>query len=167
MHLIKVAMDPKEMEALAEHSMSNSDDDVNEIDRSDFLKMRTPKKHRAHKPRDPMGDPFIHCSKCRLNNNPEEEFKGSVSALDPAVTPEVDNNMVLHAWFMTSIESRGVHKSGERCKHEGHEGFRQVRASMRITTLRPVFSCILICWIETPSTPPFICQVGVGFTRKI
>jgi hypothetical protein len=43
------------------------------------------------------------------------------------------------SWFMTSIKSRGAHESGERWKHEGHEGFRQVRASVRIITLRPVF----------------------------
>jgi hypothetical protein len=37
--------------------------------------------------------------------------------------------------FMTSIENRGAHKSGERWKHEGNEGFRQVQASVRIITL--------------------------------
>jgi hypothetical protein len=28
-------------------------------------------------------------------------------------------------------------------------------------------SCIMIAWVETPSTPPFICQGGVGFIWKI
>jgi hypothetical protein len=96
MHLIKVAMDPKEMEALAEHNMYKSDDDAIEIDRSDFLKTRTPKKHWARKPRAPMGDRFIHRSKRHLNNNPKEEFKGPVPTHDPAAAPEVDNNMALH-----------------------------------------------------------------------
>jgi hypothetical protein len=70
---------------------------------------------------------------------------------------------------MTSIKSRGAHKSGERWKHEGHEGFRQVQASVRIITRCPVFWCIMSYWVETPSTPPFICQGGggVGFTKKI
>jgi hypothetical protein len=27
--------------------------------------------------------------------------------------------------------------------------------------------CIIICWVETPSTPPFIGQGGVGFTWKV
>jgi hypothetical protein len=58
---------------------------------------------------------------------------------------------------MTSV---GAHGHGERWKHDGHEGFRQVQASMRIITLCHVFWCIMIHWVETPSTPPFICQGG-------
>jgi hypothetical protein len=38
----------------------------------------------------------------------------------------------------------GAHKTGNQWKHEGHEGFRLIRASWRITTIRPVFWCIMI-----------------------
>jgi hypothetical protein len=51
---------------------------------------------------------------------------------------------------MTSIESRGAHKSRERWKHEGHENFRQVQASVRIIALRPMFWYIMIHWVNTP-----------------
>jgi hypothetical protein len=43
------------------------------------------------------------------------------------------------SWFITNIESRGAHESGEQWQHEGHESFRQIQASVRIITLRPVF----------------------------
>jgi hypothetical protein len=56
---------------------------------------------------------------------------------------------------MTSIESRGAHESEERWKHEGHKGFRQVWASVRLITLCPMFWCILICWVESPLYPSF------------
>jgi hypothetical protein len=59
---------------------------------------------------------------------------------------------------MKSIEARGAHESGERWKHKGHEGFRQVQTSVRIITLHPMFWCIMIYWVCTPSTPPFIYQ---------
>jgi hypothetical protein len=37
------------------------------------------------------------------------------------------------------------------------QGFIQVQAFMGIKILRPVcVSCIIIAWVETPSTPPFI-----------
>jgi hypothetical protein len=71
------------------------------------------------------------------------------------------------SWFMTSIESRGAHKSGERWKHEGHEGFRQIWVSMSIITLCPMFWCVVIHCVETPLYPSFYMQSGVGFTRKI
>jgi hypothetical protein len=43
------------------------------------------------------------------------------------------------SWFMINIKSRDTHESGEQWQHEGHEGFRQVRASVRIITLHPMF----------------------------
>jgi hypothetical protein len=38
--------------------------------------------------------------------------------------------------------------------------FRQVQTSVRIIIIHPMLLCIMICWIETPSTPHFICQEG-------
>jgi hypothetical protein len=35
------------------------------------------------------------------------------------------------SWFMTSIESRGAHRPGERWKHEGREGFFDVPPSRK------------------------------------
>jgi hypothetical protein len=44
---------------------------------------------------------------------------------------------------------------------QGTQGFIQVQVSHRIIALRPVcISCIMIAWVETPSTPPFICLGG-------
>jgi hypothetical protein len=43
----------------------------------------------------------------------------------------------LLSWFMTSIESMGAHECGEHWKHDEHEGFRQVQASVGIITLVP------------------------------
>jgi hypothetical protein len=72
------------------------------------------------------------------------------------------------SWFMTMIQSRSAHESGEQWKHEGHESFRQVRASMRITTLHPMFWCILIFFaFETPSTLPFRCQGGRVYKKDL
>jgi hypothetical protein len=40
---------------------------------------------------------------------------------------------------------------------QGTRGFIQVRAFVRIKTLHLVcIGCIMIHWVETPSTPPFI-----------
>jgi hypothetical protein len=40
---------------------------------------------------------------------------------------------------------------------QGTLGFIQVHASVRIKNLRHVcVDCIMIAWVETPSTPPFI-----------
>ena len=45
----------------------------------------------------------------------------------------------------------------------GHEAFRQVRASRRIKTLRPVFLyCLLPIFEDTP-VPPFICKGCGGY----
>jgi hypothetical protein len=72
------------------------------------------------------------------------------------------------SWFMTMIQSRSAHESGEQWKHEGHESFRQVRASMRITTLPPMSWCILIFFLPLSPPLPFLLDAkGVGFTRKI
>jgi hypothetical protein len=43
---------------------------------------------------------------------------------------------------------------------QGTRGFIQIRASVRTKTLCPVRQCIMIHWVETPSTPPFINQGG-------
>jgi hypothetical protein len=49
---------------------------------------------------------------------------------------------------LTDVESNGT---------QWTRGFIQVQASVRIKMLRPMcVSCIMICWVETPSTPPFI-----------
>jgi hypothetical protein len=67
---------------------------------------------------------------------------------------------------MIIIHSRGAHKSGERWKHEGREGFRQVWASVRIITLCLVFWCIMIHWVDTP-VPLLLYAKGLGFKKKI
>jgi hypothetical protein len=37
------------------------------------------------------------------------------------------------------------------------QGFIQIRATVGIKTLRPMcVSCIMIAWVVTPSTPPFV-----------
>jgi hypothetical protein len=49
---------------------------------------------------------------------------------------------------LTNVENNGM---------QGTQGFIQVWASMRIKTLRPVcVDCIMVAWVETPSTPPCI-----------
>jgi hypothetical protein len=46
---------------------------------------------------------------------------------------------------------------------QGTQGFIQVQASQRIIALCHVcVDCIMIAWVETPSTPPFICHGGWG-----
>jgi hypothetical protein len=69
------------------------------------------------------------------------------------------------SWFMTSIESRGAHKSGELWKHKRHESFKQVRASVRITTIHHLFWCIMIHWGVASSIHPFICQRGSVYKK--
>jgi hypothetical protein len=55
---------------------------------------------------------------------------------------------------LTDVENNGT---------QGTRWIIQVRASMRIKTLRPVcVDYIIIHWIETPSTPPFI-----GYGSKV
>jgi hypothetical protein len=49
----------------------------------------------------------------------------------------------------------------------GHKGFRQVRASVMIITIRPVFWYIMIYWVQDPFYPSFYTPRGVGFIRKI
>jgi hypothetical protein len=44
--------------------------------------------------------------------------------------------------------------------------FRQVQTSVRIIIIHPMLLCIMICWIETPSTLILYAR-RVGFTRKI
>jgi hypothetical protein len=64
----------------------------------------------------------------------------------------------LRVGVLTDVENNGIQRT---------RGFIQVRASMRIKTLHVVcVGCIMIHWIETPSTPPFIGKGGVGFTCK-
>jgi hypothetical protein len=49
---------------------------------------------------------------------------------------------------LTDVENNGTQET---------RGFIQVRASVRIKTLHLVcVGCIMIAWIETPSTHPFI-----------
>jgi hypothetical protein len=49
---------------------------------------------------------------------------------------------------LTDVENNGTQET---------QGFIQVCASIRIKTLQPVWvGCIMIPWVETPSTPPFI-----------
>jgi hypothetical protein len=41
---------------------------------------------------------------------------------------------------------------------QGTQEFIQVQASRRIKAPHPMcVGCIMIAWVETPSTPPFIC----------
>jgi hypothetical protein len=40
---------------------------------------------------------------------------------------------------------------------KGHNGFRQVQPSRRIIILCHMVWCIMICWVQYPSAPPFIC----------
>jgi hypothetical protein len=83
-----------------------------------------------------------------MDEGSEVRFEGRIdigSSNDPRM-----KMMSSVSWFMTSIESRDAHKSGDRWKHEGHKGFRQVQASMRIITQCFVFLCIMICWLDTP-----------------
>jgi hypothetical protein len=56
---------------------------------------------------------------------------------------------------MTMIQSRCAYESRERWKHAGHEGFRQVRTSVRIITLRHVFWYIMIPWLRPSLYPSF------------
>jgi hypothetical protein len=59
-------------------------------------------------------------------------------------------------WFMTRFESRGDHGRGEQWNA------REMRVYagsglVRIKTLCPIcVGCIMIAWVETPSTSPFI-----------
>jgi hypothetical protein len=54
----------------------------------------------------------------------------------------------LRVRVLTDVENNGT---------RGTRAFIQVQASMRIKTLCPMcVDCIMIAWIETLSTPPFI-----------
>jgi hypothetical protein len=51
----------------------------------------------------------------------------------------------------------GVLTDMENNRTQETRGFIQVWASMKIKTLRHVcINCIMIAWVENPSTPPFI-----------
>jgi hypothetical protein len=41
-----------------------------------------------------------------------------------------------------------------------HESFRQVQTSQRIITLRPMFWCIMVCWVRDPLYPSFYMPKG-------
>jgi hypothetical protein len=62
--------------------------------------------------------------------------------------------------FMTMIHSRGAHESGNLWKHKEHENFRLVWASRRIITLRPIFWCIMVCWVRGPLPPLYMPRGG-------
>jgi hypothetical protein len=56
------------------------------------------------------------------------------------------------SWFMTRFESSGAHRGGEQWNTKTR-GFKQVWASVTIKTLCHVcVGCIMIAWVETPST---------------
>jgi hypothetical protein len=82
------------------------------------------------------------------------------------VEPTEGNGGERVSWFTTRFESRGAHV----CKKQCHaRDMRIYIGSGSHKDNNPTFCvcrCIMICWVETPSTPPFIGQ-GVEFIRKI
>jgi hypothetical protein len=68
--------------------------------------------------------------------------------------------------FMTMNLYGGAHESGNQWKHKEAQGFRHIWASRRITTLRPMFWCILICLLLVSSFPTFYIHGG-RVTRKV
>jgi hypothetical protein len=59
-------------------------------------------------------------------------------------------------WFMTIFESRGAHGCDEQWD-AWHMRFYTGLGLHEDKTLRPMcVGCIMIAWVETPSTPPFI-----------
>jgi hypothetical protein len=65
---------------------------------------------------------------------------------------------------MTRFESRGAHGCGEQWNISNMRVYTG-STPLKIITLRPVcVGCIMIAWVETPSTSPFVGYGGVGFT---
>jgi hypothetical protein len=61
----------------------------------------------------------------------------------------------------------GVLTDAENKDTQGTREFIQVHASVRIKIQRPMcVGCIIIRWVETPSTPPFIGEGGGGRVYK-
>jgi hypothetical protein len=68
---------------------------------------------------------------------------------------------------MTSIESRDAHGSGERWKHEGHEGF---QIGLGLHEDNNTMSCVLVYYDalgQDPPTRPFICQGGMIYMEDL
>jgi hypothetical protein len=61
----------------------------------------------------------------------------------------------------------GAHESENRWKHEGHEGFRQVRASRGITILRHMFWCIMFRWALNPFYPSFYMLMSMVYKEDL
>jgi hypothetical protein len=83
--------------------------------------------------------------------------------LEPGRNLVVDWNVVVLTKIDLVSPTVGTNYRGFMMNNETWEtwGFRQVRASLWIITLRP--GCVVVWWclgFETPSTPPFIVQGG-------
>jgi hypothetical protein len=65
---------------------------------------------------------------------------------------------------LTDVENDGC---GERWQHKGHEGY--LGSSLRKDNNHTSYVrwCIMICWVETLSTPPFIYQEDRVYKERV
>jgi hypothetical protein len=68
--------------------------------------------------------------------------------------------------FMTRFESTGAHGCGQQWYARDMRVYTGSGLRENKNPMSCVHRCIMIHWVETPSTPPIIGQ-GVGFTGKI
>jgi hypothetical protein len=78
--------------------------------------------------------------------------------MSPFLARQLSRFMIMNLYW-------GAHENGNQWKDKETQGFRQVRASQRMTSLRPMFWCIMICCSLCPPTTPFISRGLV--TRKV
>jgi hypothetical protein len=75
---------------------------------------------------------------------------------DPVISCDSGSSKLV-LWFMTRFESRGDHGCEEQCHARDMRFYTGSNLGEDKNRTSCVRWCIIIRWVETPSTPPFIC----------